>query len=114
MSAKRSAVRGMAIRLAAIAGLAGGWGQGCDFGQGNAGGGGGGGGGLPAPTDWVLFKAMDAAGGTELWRSDGTVGGTFRVADIVPGIYASAPNYLTKVGHEVYFEAVDRNLDFEL
>src|SRR5215203_5074719 len=55
----------------------------------------------------VLFRAADPAGGHELWRSDGTDAGTFRVKDINPGPDSSGPSGLVNVNGVVYFAADD-------
>ena len=39
----------------------------------------------------VFFRAEDATGGQELWRSDGTAAGTRLAADIRPGTDSGAP-----------------------
>ncbi len=41
----------------------------------------------------------------EPWRSDGTVAGTFRLADLRPGEQSSYPIGFQRVGDEVWFEA---------
>ncbi len=54
----------------------------------------------------LLFAAyVSTGGGRELWRSDGTVAGTVRVADIVPGSASSGPWGLVAAGGVVYFQA---------
>ena len=45
--------------------------------------------------------------GQELWRSDGTAGGTSLVKDIVPGRDSKSLWDLTFVGETLYFEADD-------
>jgi len=61
----------------------------------------------------VIFAATDTTHGTEPWISDGTVGGTRLVADIVDnGATAgpdgdSSPSWFTPVGGQVYFAATD-------
>ncbi len=59
----------------------------------------------------LYFSASDgttaADHGTELWRSDGTGGGTWMVADINPGSQSSDPDNLTEVGGTLYFSASD-------
>jgi ELWxxDGT repeat protein len=55
----------------------------------------------------VYFRAYDATLGDSLWRSDGTVTGTERIVDIVPGD-ATSYNYLgllTAVDNLLFFEA---------
>ncbi|WPB82628.1 hypothetical protein KYC5002_26405 [Archangium violaceum] len=46
----------------------------------------------------LFFGATDAENGTELWRSDGTPGGTRIVEDIRPGPEGSALTALTAAG----------------
>jgi uncharacterized repeat protein (TIGR01451 family) len=62
----------------------------------------------PSLGDIVLFTANDGSG-QELWRSDGTLAGTQRVADINPGSGGSNPSYLNVVPAvgKVYFKAFD-------
>ena len=45
------------------------------------------------------------AGGTELWKTDGTEGGASRVKDIWAGNYDGDPTFLTVCGGELYFSA---------
>ncbi len=52
--------------------------------------------------------------GVELWSSDGTVENTKRVADILPGVEASNPSYLTILGSYLYFSASDVTFGAEL
>lgn len=52
-----------------------------------------------------FFAASDALHGMELWRSDGTAGGTYMVADIAPGLPGSNPVDLTAVNGLVFFAA---------
>jgi ELWxxDGT repeat protein len=65
---------------------------------------------LSAPVDAggaFFFPANDGTSGTELWRSDGTEGGTFRLKDIVPGAGGSSPWNFVTAGGLVYFKASD-------
>ncbi len=62
----------------------------------------------------LYFSATDAAGGTELWRSDGTAAGTTRVRNIAPGIANSTPSELTVVGPWLLFSAAASGGDREL
>ncbi|MFN8486049.1 MAG: ELWxxDGT repeat protein [Caldilineaceae bacterium] len=55
----------------------------------------------------LYFDAMDDQHGTELWRSDGTVDGTYLVKDINPGLLSSQPTWLTASGAYLYFGADD-------
>jgi len=45
--------------------------------------------------------------GLELWRSDGTPGGTRRVKDVRPGSEGSSPQGLTVLGRRLFFSADD-------
>ncbi|WP_375760761.1 HYR domain-containing protein [Corallococcus exercitus] len=47
--------------------------------------------------DVAFFSGKDNASGTELWRTDGTLAGTVRVADLQPGRGSSLPDQLTLV-----------------
>lgn len=55
----------------------------------------------------IYFAANDGIHGQELWKSDGTAGGTVMVDDINPGAGSSNPADLTVVGSVVYFAAND-------
>src|SRR5688500_6215148 len=65
-----------------------------------------------AVLDGVLYFSGKDAAGSELWRSDGTPEGTYRVADINPG-GDSSPSYLTAAGGYVHFIATDGALGQE-
>lgn len=58
-------------------------------------------------TGTVFFVATNGSNGYELWKSDGTLGGTVMVKDINSGSGDSYPYYLTVVGSNVYFQAYD-------
>jgi RNA polymerase sigma factor (sigma-70 family) len=55
----------------------------------------------------LFFVADDGKHGYELWRSDGTPGGTFLVKDIAPGDRDAHPRWLTNVNGTLYFHAGD-------
>src|SRR5437764_8477154 len=55
----------------------------------------------------LFFRAWDATNGNELWKSDGTVGGTVLVKDIRPGTGDSNPMGLTNVNGTLFFSADD-------
>jgi ELWxxDGT repeat protein len=56
----------------------------------------------------VFFVASDGIHGFELWKSDGTAGGTTLVKDINPGADSSDPEELTNVNGTLFFSARDR------
>src|SRR5262245_13967671 len=51
--------------------------------------------------------ADDGTGDLELWRSDGTQAGTFRVKEILPGPSSSSPYCFVAVGGTLFFGAND-------
>jgi len=53
----------------------------------------------------VLFTAETAANGRELWRSNGSLVGTYMVSDIVPGTGGSGPIDLVAAGSDLFFSA---------
>lgn len=77
----------------------------------------GGGDNTSAPRDFcavgeiLYFTANDRVHGRELWRSDGTEGGTVMVKDILPGaggeFEEEQPARLTAVGNTLYFTVDD-------
>ena len=62
----------------------------------------------------LFFTANDGLSGVELWKSDGTAGGTVRVADINSGTASSSPANLTNVGGTLFFTANDGTSGSEL
>ncbi|HSK13210.1 MAG TPA: ELWxxDGT repeat protein, partial [Phnomibacter sp.] len=52
-----------------------------------------------------LFTAGDEEHGVELWKTDGTTGGTALVKDIFPGKRSSSPSQFRTVGDQVFFMA---------
>ena len=63
----------------------------------------------------AYFLAYDRSAGTEMWRSDGTPAGTFRVSDLCPGVCdGGAPGgELAVVGGRIFFSGNDRIHGFE-
>jgi uncharacterized delta-60 repeat protein len=63
----------------------------------------------------LYFPGQDSEGNVELWRSDGTSAGTYRVKDLLPaGVNPTAgswPEALTNVNGTVYFTALDGPFD---
>ena len=55
----------------------------------------------------LFFTATNGAAGTELWKSDGTAGGTVMVQDINAGAGDSFPEGLTNVNGTLFFTADD-------
>lgn len=62
---------------------------------------------FPVIGNKVYFSAYDSAGGIELWESDGTMAGTVRTADGIPGPDGSAPTELVVWGSRLVYSAVD-------
>ncbi len=62
------------------------------------------------------FAGTDLVGGSgqELWKSDGTVGGTAMVKDLRPGIDNGVVGHLAEVNGIVYFSGFDAALGYEL
>ncbi|MDX1999841.1 MAG: hypothetical protein SF066_19150 [Thermoanaerobaculia bacterium] len=55
----------------------------------------------------LFFPATDPDHGSELWRTDGTLAGTLRVADIAPGTASSGVRELSSWQGSVYFFATE-------
>jgi ELWxxDGT repeat protein len=62
----------------------------------------------------LFFVHSDPTHGAELWRSDGSPGGTGLVKDIAPGPAGSFPTELAHVGGYLYFSAQDGVHGYEL
>ena len=62
----------------------------------------------------LLFTAYDAAHGCELWRSDGTPGGTYLLKSLVPGVEGGHPSSYRRVGSRLYFNGTDTAHGLEL
>ena len=77
-----------------------------------------------APTEftalngYLYFNADDGVHGRELWRTDGTAGGTTLVKNInatgTGGVNDSYPSELTALGDYLYFSAIDGTIGDEL
>ena len=61
----------------------------------------------------AYFNAYDGQHGMELWRSDGTRNGTFRIGEINPGAHSANPQELTVAGPRLFFNADDGAHGFE-
>jgi len=62
----------------------------------------------------LYFFATDATSGRELWRSDGTTAGTFRIKDIAPGAGGSGGTFLMDISGTLFFGASDGTNGAEL
>ena len=69
---------------------------------------------LTALGSTLFFTATGGSKGRELFRSDGTPGGTVRIKDIRPGTAGSHPMELTAVGSKLFFAANDGSTGLEL
>jgi ELWxxDGT repeat protein len=55
----------------------------------------------------LVFAASGDEAGLELWISDGTQSGTYRLTDLNPGDAASSPSDFLEVGGRLFFQASD-------
>ncbi|PYQ65208.1 MAG: hypothetical protein DMF53_05930 [Acidobacteria bacterium] len=58
----------------------------------------------------VFFAADDGETGKELWRTDGTAGGTYRLTDACPGQCPSGPARFAVSDRQYFFTASDESL----
>jgi ELWxxDGT repeat protein len=65
--------------------------------------------------DGVLyFGGITDVAGYELWRTDGTVDGTFMVEDFIPGPGSFGPKSIIRLGNQVLFEGNTPETGYEL
>jgi ELWxxDGT repeat protein len=69
---------------------------------------------LVAAAGQVYFAADDGVHGVELWRSNGSAGGTRLVADLAPGAASSSPRPMLAAGGRVYLSVLDESIGREL
>ncbi len=62
----------------------------------------------------LYFIEHDNINGTEVWKSNGTVGSTTILKDIIPGSGNSYPYYFTFTNNKLFFNAVDFDHGYEL
>jgi ELWxxDGT repeat protein len=65
----------------------------------------------------LFFSASDGNTGNELWKSDGTIGGTVLVRDIRPaafGVLRLLPSPSANVNGTLFFAAIDGTRGYEL
>ena len=70
--------------------------------------------GLTAMESGIYFSADNVQTGIELWKSDGTAGGTQMVMDIAPGSQSSDPSGFELIDNIIYFKADDGSHGYEL
>src|SRR5439155_7050739 len=58
---------------------------------------------MAALNGYVYFAGTTATSGQEIWRSDGTPGGTTQIAEITSGSSGSGITQITASGNLVYF-----------
>ncbi|HKI00721.1 MAG TPA: ELWxxDGT repeat protein [Thermoanaerobaculia bacterium] len=56
----------------------------------------------------AIFAADDGESGREIWRSDGTVAGTFQLADACPGECSGHLEVVARTGRSLFFRAFGR------
>jgi ELWxxDGT repeat protein len=61
----------------------------------------------------ALFAADEGVAGQELWRTDGTSAGTWRLTDIDPGPASSMPGEIVRTGARLLFAAQDQRVGRE-
>ena len=64
--------------------------------------------------DYAYFPASTVEQGTELWKTDGSVGNASLVADLMPGPASSNPNSLGSIGSTFFFSATSPAIGNEL
>ena len=69
---------------------------------------------IAAPWGGFVFLADDGSHGLEVWKTDGTPGGTSLLKDVSAGVPSSSPHGLTAIGGAVYFVATDPQNGTEL
>lgn len=74
-----------------------------------------------AGSDWLAvvgktlyMRLRSDEHGIELWKNDGTPGGSQLVKDIMPGVEDSTPGALTAIGNTVFFSAYQSEYGYEL
>ncbi len=73
-----------------------------------------------APSDFVEFSGMlyfaatSAAGGREIWKTDGTTAGTVQAIEVVPGVDGSSPAELLVFKGWLYFRAYSKAYGWDL
>lgn len=67
------------------------------------------------PNGPIVFRATDAASGTELWKTDGTTAGTTLLKDVAPGAASSNPSGMTALAAgNILFSATNGTTGQEL
>src|SRR5204862_7118993 len=64
---------------------------------------------LTAIGSTLYFNVLDDTHGRELWKTDGTAGGTSLVKDIDPGVRSSGPQDLIAFQGSLFFTASDQD-----